>query len=143
MEGESMPFDRKLYPADWEQIRARVLDRANGCCECSGQCGNAHEGDRCNIPNYAIIKRDCRQPARWEIHGGCSLCLGGDPECKTIQVVLTVAHYPDPTPSNCDERNLLALCQRCHNLVDMPMRREHARVTRMARKAIGTLRGVL
>ncbi len=68
-----MPFDKKLYPADWNAIRARILDRSDGCCECRGACGSAHDGGRCNVPNYAVIKRDPKQPARWEIHRGCSL----------------------------------------------------------------------
>jgi hypothetical protein len=36
--------------------------------------------------------------------------------------VLTVAHL-DHTPENCADENLKALCQRCHNTYDMPMRR--------------------
>ena len=137
-----MPFDKKLYPADWNAIRARILDRSDGCCECRGACGSAHDGGRCNVPNYAVIKRDPKKLARWEIHSGCSLCLGGDSECKTTHVVLTIAHYPDRTPSNCDEGNLLTLCQRCHLLADKAQHMRNARATRMSRKAVGTLRGV-
>jgi len=37
-------------------------------------------------------------------------------------VVLTVAHL-DHTPEHCDDANLKAWCQRCHNTYDMPMRR--------------------
>ena len=38
------------------------------------------------------------------------------------KVVLTVAHL-DHIPENCGDDNLLAMCQRCHNRYDMPMRR--------------------
>ena len=37
-------------------------------------------------------------------------------------VVLTVAHL-DHQPENCDDANLRAWCQRCHNVYDAPMRR--------------------
>lgn len=37
-------------------------------------------------------------------------------------VVLTVAHL-DHIPEHCDDENLAALCQRCHNAYDAPMRR--------------------
>lgn len=37
------------------------------------------------------------------------------------RVVLTVAHL-DHDPSNCVETNLAALCQKCHNAYDAPMR---------------------
>jgi len=36
-------------------------------------------------------------------------------------VVLTIAHL-DHTPENCDPENLRALCQRCHNEYDAPVR---------------------
>ena len=31
-----MPFDRSKYPANWSEIRARILERANHQCE---RCG--------------------------------------------------------------------------------------------------------
>jgi hypothetical protein len=37
-------------------------------------------------------------------------------------VVLTVAHL-DHRPENCEDDNLRAMCQRCHNTYDAPMRR--------------------
>ena len=50
------------------------------------------------------------------------------------KVVLTVAHYPDENPANCADDNLLALCQRCHNRLDNPMRMRHAKETRSRKK---------
>lgn len=41
---------------------------------------------------------------------------------------LTAAHYPDPTPSNCDRNNLIALCTVCHlrlNAVQHAISRKH------------------
>ena len=46
------------------------------------------------------------------------------------RIVLTVAHWPDPDPMNCADDNLQALCQRCHNWLDGPMRRQHTKETR-------------
>jgi len=37
-----MPIDYSEYPPNWKEIRKRILDRANNCCEF------------CGIPNYAI-----------------------------------------------------------------------------------------
>lgn len=138
-----MPCDYSQYPANWRKIRESILRRAGERCECSGQCGDAHNGGRCNVPNGATVQRNPKQPAQWQEHHGCSLCLGGDPECRSIRVVLTIAHYPDPTPSNCAEFNLWAFCQRCHLRVDHVQHVRNARATRMKRKAVGHLRGVL
>lgn len=49
-------------------------------------------------------------------------------------VVLTVAHYPDPDPANVAEDNLHALCQRCHNRADAPMRAKNAAKTRLRKR---------
>jgi len=38
------------------------------------------------------------------------------------RVVLTVAHL-DHQPENCDDDNLRAWCQKCHNTYDLPMRK--------------------
>jgi len=45
----------------------------------------------------------------------------------------------DPDPANCADDNLAALCQRCHNRHDAPMRRKNAAQTRRNRKAMGDL----
>ena len=49
------------------------------------------------------------------------------------RVVLTVAHIENQDPMDCRERNLAALCQRCHNRLDGPMRLRHAAETRRRR----------
>jgi 5-methylcytosine-specific restriction endonuclease McrA len=50
------------------------------------------------------------------------------------RVVLTIAHLHDPNPANCNDTNLAALCQRCHNRLDAPMRAANRRKT-LARKS--------
>lgn len=54
------------------------------------------------------------------------------------KVVLTVAHL-DHTPENCADENLKALCQRCHNRLDAPMRRRGVQERARARMAAADL----
>lgn len=61
------------------------------------------------------------------------------PGVRFVRIVLTIAHLHDPNPANCADDNLAALCQRCHNTLDAPMRRANARVTRRKTKADGDL----
>lgn len=89
------PEIKHRYPNDWWKISAEIrFGRAQGGCECTGQCGDAHPGGRCDQRDGA--------PASWPGAAG-----------RNLKVVLTVAHL-DHVPENCDPRNLAALCQRCH-----------------------------
>jgi len=57
----------------------------------------------------------------------CELCNAenGKPHWKTgSKVVLTVAHI-DQDKMNNKPYNLLALCQHCHNRIDLPFRIRH------------------
>ena len=92
------PENRSRYPADWRQISRRIREeRAGGRCECEGECGLDH-GGRCEAVNYT-------------------------PHPVTgSRVVLTVAHL-DHVPEHCEDGNLRAMCQQCHNRYDQPMRR--------------------
>jgi hypothetical protein len=93
------PENRARYPKDWKAISLRIRnERAEGQCECFGQCGQEVCVPRCQAMNG-------------EAH----------PDTGS-KVVLTVAHL-DHIPENCDDGNLLAMCQRCHNRYDAPMRR--------------------
>lgn len=70
------------------------------------------------------------------------------PDCRAVNgqphpvtgslVVLTVAHL-DHMPENCEDANLRAWCQRCHNAYDMPMRRQGIRSRDRAKRAIREL----
>lgn len=110
------PENRGRYPADWQEIRAAILERAmvETCagrlpvCECEGECGRGtHEG-RCPNGNG------------WRAYGSDSI------------VVLTVAHL-DHTPEHNDPSNLRAMCQGCHLHYD----REHHAETRAASRRAG------
>jgi len=90
-----MPFDRSKYPDNWEEIREDILLRAGGDLD-DPRIGARCEW--CNVENYSL-----------------------HPETGS-KVVLTTAHIDDPDPMNCDPDNLAALCQKCHNSHDAPMR---------------------
>lgn len=87
-----MPIDRDKYPVDWDQISYRIRkERAQDKCECTGICG-LHEG-------------------------GCEAVNAQPHPVTGSKVVLTVAHLDQDTWNNVD-RNLLAMCQRCHLTYD-------------------------
>lgn len=79
-----------------------------------------------NVSRYPADWKQISQRIRFErADGRCEWCSAedGKPHPDTgSRVVLTVAHL-DHTPENCDEENLAALCQRCHNRYDAPNRR--------------------
>jgi hypothetical protein len=95
---------------------------------------------RCSAPNGERIGRLLIAPNLWLPRDDASRSglarvgretppeLFGGP----IRVVLTIAHL-DHVPENNDEGNLLALCQRCHLLLDLDQHRETARRTRAGR----------
>jgi len=82
------PENKARYPADWKAVSSAINARADGQCECTGECG-LHTGCRCG-----------------ELHGFPAKYAKG-------KIVLTVAHL-DHQPENCDPSNLKAMCQRCH-----------------------------
>lgn len=91
--------NRCKYPKDWKEISDRIrFERADGQCECTGQCGE-HEGQRCEARH-------------------------GEPHPLTgSKVVLTTMHM-DHNPTNSVDNNLMAGCQKCHNRYDAAMRRK-------------------
>jgi hypothetical protein len=91
------PEDRERYPPEWPEISRRIReDRAEGRCECTGQCGADHgaPGARCSA-------------------------MHGEPHPLTgSKVVITVGHL-DRTPENCEPENLCGFCQDCHLAYDL------------------------
>jgi hypothetical protein len=104
--------NRARYPKDWKQISARIKSRADGRCECEGECG---------------LHRTTPGPRR------CIERHGEDARWAKGRVVLTVAHL-NHQPEDCRDDNLKAMCQRCHLRYDLPLHMENARATRMARR---------
>ena len=101
-----MPIDFKLYPKNWKELRAAVLERANNKCEF------------CGVENYAYGVRDDKglfhEYTAMQVEAAS---IDGE---KIIQIILTVAHL-DHDEENWDVRldRLAALCQRCHLRYDV------------------------
>jgi len=132
--------NRGCYPANWPEIRARILARADNRCE------------QCHVANGDTIVRGIDTDAgtfqRFEGDGEVYAADNGRllGRCKASEycgsrwtrIVLTIAHL-DHVPEHCDDENLRALCQRCHLAYDAQHHAETARLTRRARLAIGDL----
>lgn len=102
------PENRNRYPKNWPKISQRIrFERAQGRCECTGECGRGTHNGRC--PN---------------VNGGKAYGTGS-------KVVLTVAHL-DHTPEHSDDSNLRAMCNGCHLAYDAGHHRETAAATRRA-----------
>ena len=114
------PENKGRYPKDWKRISAAIRDRAEGRCECAGECGlhRTTPGPRRCVERHG-------EPAKW----------------AKGNVVLTVAHL-DHQPENCAPENLKAMCQRCHLRYDHQHHMKNAHATRRSRKAIGELPGL-
>jgi 5-methylcytosine-specific restriction endonuclease McrA len=80
-------------------------------------------------PNWPEISRRIRLDRARNQCEGCG-AENSQPHPETgAQVVLTVAHL-DHDPRNCDDDNLRAWCQKCHNSYDAPVRRAGIRERR-------------
>jgi hypothetical protein len=126
------PENLARYPANWQEVRAAILERAENRCE------------RCKVRDRTRIARGagkdfgtymtddadvhCDETGQYL---GC--CRMSDYDVlRMVDVVLTVAHL-DHTPENCDPSNLRAWCQKCHLAYDAKHHAETARATRRAR----------
>lgn len=120
------PENRGRYPANWPEIRARILARASNCCE------------QCHVANGDVITRGTGKDAgtfqRFVGDGEVFDAINGKVlgVCKASEyssnghwtkVVLTIAHL-DHVPEHCD---------------DTEHHRANAAATRRSRKAIGDL----
>jgi hypothetical protein len=79
---------KNWYPLNWKKISRKIIERSGGRCECRGEC-DLHQGRRC-------VERN-GEPAVW----------------AKGKVVLTEAHL-NHDKSDCHDKNLRAMCNRCH-----------------------------
>ncbi len=119
-----MPVPRADYPPNWEKLRAAVLLRCSGRCECIGDCGVAHRTLPAIGDGPLGVER--RRQAEWDIATSTSdrcLALNGlDHPHTGSKVVLSTAHLCHD--SKCDDLlHLKAMCQCCHLNYD---RNQHA-----------------
>lgn len=133
-----MPVDMSKYPSDWQEIRERIFRRAGG------QDDDPRVGARCewcNLRNYDVVLRG-ESPLIFAHTGFSSYkeakvkqtAVCRETGNKYSIIVLTIAHLDDPNPMNCDDDNLAALCQKCHNVYDNKMRKTNAAHTRRQQK---------
>jgi len=117
----------ELYPPDWAAISQRIrFERAGGKCE---QCGVQHG---------AIGARD--RHGEWHdedsihsMNSSVGYDLFGDEFPHMIRIVLTCGHV-DHDPTNNDDSNLCAWCQRCHLRHDAKHHAKNAAVTRLVKQ---------
>lgn len=101
------PENRARYGDDWPEFSARIrFTRANGRCECVGECG---------MPGHVDAEGRCENR-----HGDLSVYTGS-------KVILTVAHL-NHVPEERGEDQVKAMCQGCHLWYD----RDHHAATRRA-----------
>lgn len=72
--------------------------------------------------NWDKISLLIRQKAGWK----CELCnnLQNNSHFITGSIVILTVHHINNDPTDNRKINLIALCQRCHNRLDMPFRRK-------------------
>lgn len=105
------PANRKRYGDDWPEFSDQIrFDRAQGRCECEGECG---------MPGHVAIGGRCEN-----YHRELSVYTGST-------VVLTVAHL-NHVPEQRGEDEVKAMCQGCHLWYD----REHHAETRRNREVL-------
>jgi hypothetical protein len=121
------PENRGRYPADWPEIRERILRRARYTCE--------HEGCTAKHHQVGLWRSDAWEPLAARLReagykpGDTVRTTMGD--FKVIKIVLTIAHL-DHQPENCADENLRAWCQRHHLRYDAQHHAVNAARTRHA-----------
>jgi len=72
-------------------------------------------------PQWKIISKDI---IKNRAKNRCELCNAenGKPHWKTGSKVVLTVHHLDRDVKNNKPYNLIALCQRCHNKIDLPFR---------------------
>jgi hypothetical protein len=103
-------MNRKLYPANWEDIARRVKQAANWHCQ---ECGKP-----CLLPGEDWLDFVIR--CSWTV-GEALAALednGSTNPTKISRYILTTAHL-DHKPENCDRPNLRSWCAPCHCRYDL------------------------
>lgn len=120
---------KALYPKNWKEIRASILERADNACECDGQCGHRHPMLVCCAPNRSHVTWfESGEETKWLPFNFAQYDTRGVRE-PIVEIVLTIAHL-DHDPTNNDPSNLRAMCQRCHLRYDSKEHQKNAAETR-------------
>jgi hypothetical protein len=130
-----MPIkDKSKYPADWKEIRQRILERENNCCKIckAGNGDGVFRGFWNGIEVFqrstgSIYRTDNGELLAKDVYAAIEPS-SGDEDQKAIKIVLTIAHLNHDTSDNRDE-NLAALCQLHHLRHDGKHHAKNARQT--------------
>jgi hypothetical protein len=132
-----MPVDYKKYVPWWKQFSEWVrFERAGNRCECTGECGMAHEG-RCKAENgqFKLKGQDYYETGRngkfYDFSAWSKVCLtvahldydGGICQCKKLNGIKCAI------PSHCK-----AMCNGCHLMMDLPHHIEHRKQNLVIKK---------
>ena len=120
-----MPIDYSQYPPNWNEIRARVLERAGHRCE---ECDVANHLDGARGGD-GVFRELTAENVMHEWWNGK----------RIFRIVLTIAHTCSCKPKCGHEHHVKALCQRCHLRLDLPHHIQKRRQGVFKRKAIGEL----
>jgi hypothetical protein len=136
------PEFRWLYPIDWPQLSALIrFERAKGRCQCCGRPHGKlvyHLGDGRWFDDERQVWRNGKGRVLSRLPPQPGTTSLPDLSMRTSRVVLATAHL-DHDPTNNRPRNLKALCQRCHMLLDQAEHRLQRSATLFKRKASGDL----
>lgn len=103
-----MPWDRRLYPKNWEEMALEIKAECDWTCEwCQRPC---------RLPGESL-----KAFAEWVVaddYGIFHDLMVADILANPQRFTLTVAHL-DHQPENCDRSNLRALCTTCHCRYDL------------------------
>lgn len=106
------PEMKARYPANWPEIRQRLLSRAGQKRNAGGVVAREARCEWCGVENHAMGVRDSRgRFTPLSLANAEAAHLDGQ---RVTYIVLTVAHVHDRAPENCAEENLAVLCQQCH-----------------------------
>lgn len=137
-----MPCDYSLYPPNWRtEIRPAILARAGNRCEVcgakNGDCGYRDSEGKWYSSEYIYETLEKYGCDFFESGNELHHCWDkkGNPT-KPTKIVLTIAHWHDKDPMNCDPENLKAACQYCHLTHDKDQHQTNARLTREKRAGL-------
>ena len=113
-----MPWDKRNYPVNWNEVVSQVNSRSGGRCECTSECG---------------LHRTKPGPRR------CIERNGEKAQWARGKVVLTAAHLCDCQPLCGNLAHLKHMCQRCHLRCDVKLHKRHRRERRERETGQGRL----
>lgn len=137
-----MPCNYSKYPPNWKsEIRPRILARAGNRCELCGAKNKdvGYRGKGGKWFSYEFIESELDKHGRdlFDSDEPLAHCWDkrGNPT-KPTKIVLTIAHWYDKDPMNCEDDNLKAACQYCHINHDKEQHTANARLTREAKAGL-------